>query len=103
MAQPSGTVTFLFTDIECSTSAWDTHHAAMSIAQVRHDEILRDAIELEHGYIFSTGGDGVAAAFESARSALTSAIDMQRRFESERWPEPLHITVRMGINTGEPL
>ena len=42
--RPTGTVTFLFTDIEGSTSAWDTHHHSMASALIRHDEILRNAI-----------------------------------------------------------
>jgi predicted ATPase/class 3 adenylate cyclase len=103
MARPSGTVTFLFTDVEGSTAAWDTHHSAMSMVQARHDEIVRIAIERENGYIFSTGGDGVAAAFQSARSAVSAAVEMQRAFASELWPPPLQVRVRMGMNTGEAI
>src|SRR3954470_24278443 len=103
MARPAGTVTFLFTDVEGSTAAWDTHHSEMSMVQARHDEIVRSAIERENGYIFSTGGDGVAVAFQSARAAVCAAVEMQRAFASEPWPAPLQVRVRMGMNTGEAI
>ncbi len=103
MDRPSGTVTFLFTDIESSTAAWDGHHSAMSIAQARHDAIVRTAIGRGDGYIFSTGGDGVAAAFQSARTAVTAAAEIQRAIGDEVWPVPLQIRVRMGMHTGEAI
>jgi len=55
---PSGTVTFLFTDIEGSTRLWDAAPDAMRAALERHDPILRSAIEGHGGYVFSTGGMG---------------------------------------------
>jgi class 3 adenylate cyclase len=56
---PTGTVTFLFTDIEGSTKLWERHPAAMQTALARHDEILRGAIEERGGYVFKTVGDAV--------------------------------------------
>ncbi len=64
--RPSGTVTFLFTDIEGSTPLWDSYPVAMGEALARHDEILRSAIDAQAGYVFSTGGDGLAAVFSRA-------------------------------------
>ena len=63
---PSGTVTFLFTDIEGSTRLWQTAPAAMRQALQRHDAILGVAIDAHRGYVFSTGGDGFAVASPAA-------------------------------------
>ena len=57
---PSGTVTFLFTDIEDSTRRWDQEPAAMSVALARHDHLLRQAVLVNRGAVFATGGDGMA-------------------------------------------
>ena len=66
-SRPSGTVTFLFTDIEGSTQLWDAYPDVMEAALARHDAIVRHAIGAHGGTVFSTGGDGVAAAFPRAR------------------------------------
>jgi class 3 adenylate cyclase len=63
---PSGTVTFLFTDIEGSTGWWESAPEAMRSALARHDSILRSTIERHGGYVFATGGDGFAATFARA-------------------------------------
>ena len=97
---PSGTVTFLFTDIEGSTAGWDRHGTAMESAQVRHDEILRSAIGGANGYVFSTAGDGMAAAFGTASAAMDAAVSAQRALAVERWPDDLRLRVRMGVHTG---
>ena len=97
---PSGTVTFLFTDVEGSTSLWQDHPQAMSAALSRHDEILRSAIEGHGGYVFSTAGDAFAAAFESAPGALTAAVAAQRALSTESWGDAV-IRVRMGLHIGE--
>ena len=60
---PTGTVTFLFTDIEGSTKLWERHPEAMQAALARHDEILRGAIEQRGGYVFKTVGDAFCCAF----------------------------------------
>jgi len=66
---PTGTVTFLFTDIEGSTRLWEKSPSAMRGALERHDEIVRGAIDRERGYLFATGGHGFAAAFERVGAA----------------------------------
>ena len=101
MARPSGTVTFLFTDIEGSTRLWDEHPRIMRAALERHDAILRDAINECDGLVFSTGGDGVAAAFGRADMAVRAAIAAQRALRSEPWPDGAELRVRMGMHTGE--
>ena len=90
--RPSGTVTFLFTDIEGSTKRWEADPDAMRIELAAHDDVLRAAIEVQGGWLFKHTGDGVCAAFSSAQSAVDAAIDAQRR---------LGLPVRMGIATGE--
>ncbi len=86
MAGPSGTVTFLFTDIEGSTRLWQHDEAAMRSALSRHDELLRQAIAQHDGTVFSSMGDGMAAAFASASSAVGAALAAQQSFEAEHWP-----------------
>jgi predicted ATPase/class 3 adenylate cyclase len=98
---PTGTVTFLFTDIEGSTQLWDADPAGMRVALARHDEIVRKAIDGADGHVFSTGGDGVGAVFARAGNAVTAAIAAQRGLRSAPWPDGLTLRVRMGIHTGE--
>src|SRR5262245_29027096 len=71
--QPSGTVTFLFTDLEVSTRLWEEHPEPMQDALARHDAILRDAIAAHGGFVVKGRGDGVHAAFTTARDALAAA------------------------------
>ena len=101
VGRPSGSVTFFFTDIEGSTQLWEAAPDPMRAALVVHDSIVREAIESEGGYIFSTGGDGFAAAFERAHDALAAAEKAQLALASERWPEGAPIRVRMALHTGE--
>src|SRR3984893_9945300 len=91
-AAPSGVVTFLFTDVEGSTRRWEADAQAMRSALAVHDKVLRTAIEVYDGFLFSHTGDGVVAAFASPMSAVNAAIDAQRALE---------LPVRMGIATGE--
>lgn len=94
-------MTFLFSDIEGSTKAWDTAPAAMPSVLARHDDLVRGALERNSGYVFATGGDGFAVAFTRAADAVAAAVDAQRAVRSEEWPSGLPIRVRMAINTGE--
>ena len=98
---PTGTVSFLFTDIVGSTPLWDAHPAEMREALVRHDEILRKAILAADGHVFSTGGDGLGAVFSRAGNAVAAAVDAQLALRAEPWPEPIDLSVRMGVHTGE--
>ena len=85
-------MTFLFTDIEGSTRRWEADPEAMRSALAAHDELLRAAIEGEGGWVFKHTGDGVCAAFGSARAAIEAAVAAQRR---------LGLPVRMGVVSGE--
>ena len=82
---PTGTVTFLFTDIEGSTKLWEKYPETMKSALAKHDAILKEAVEANHGQIIKTTGDGVHAVFATAIDAVNASIDAQRtvsRFRS---------------------
>lgn len=96
---PSGTVTFLFTDIEGSTKLAQQHPDEMPVLLARHHQILHHTIERYKGYVFQVVGDSFAAAFHSASDALNAALDAQRELHNEAWT-PAPIKVRMGIHTG---
>jgi predicted ATPase/class 3 adenylate cyclase len=97
---PTGTVTFLFTDIEGSTTRWEHQPEAMRLALARHDEILRSAIAEHGGHVVKTMGDAFHAAFSRAPDGLAAAIDAQRRLQSEAWDEVAPLRVRMALHTG---
>jgi predicted ATPase/class 3 adenylate cyclase len=92
---PSGTVTFLFTDIEGSTRLWQAHPEEMRVWLAEHDRLLREAFEKRAGYVFKHTGDGMCAAFASAADAIDAAVDAQASLAG------LPILVRMGLYTGE--
>src|SRR6266545_2305252 len=96
---PSGTVTFLFTDIEGNTKLAQEHPDEMPALLARHNEILNESIEAHHGFTFRIVGDSFSAAFRTASDALNAALDAQRKLQEESW-SPASIQVRMGINTG---
>ena len=98
---PTGTVTFLFTDLEGSTRSWEELPEAMKGALARHDEILRGAVEANGGSVVKTTGDGVHTAFPNASEAVVAAIDAQLSLASEDWGEARSMSVRIGIHTGE--
>jgi predicted ATPase/class 3 adenylate cyclase len=100
-AIPSGTVAFLFSDIEGSTRRWDAHADAMRDAVRRHDEIVRSEIERRRGYVFKTIGDAFCAAFWSVGEALEAAVDSQRRLGRENFADVDELRVRMAIAAGE--
>src|SRR5688572_12503579 len=94
---PSETVTFLFTDIEGSTTRWEHQPAAMASALARHDALLRAAIQSHGGYIVKTMGDAFHAAFSRAPDALAAALDAQQQFQAEAWGEIGPLRVRMSL------
>jgi predicted ATPase/class 3 adenylate cyclase len=98
---PSGTVTFLFTDLQGSTRLWEEFPEAMGAALARHDEILRDAVEGHHGSVVKTTGDGVHAVFATARDAVDAAGAAQRALTAESWGQTGRLRVRMGLHTCE--
>src|ERR671910_1782991 len=97
---PTGTLTFLFTDIEGSTKMWERSPQAMQAAWARHDELLKRAIEEHGGYVFKTVGDAFCCAFLTAPDALEAALEAQRLLLEERWAESNPLRVRMALHTG---
>ena len=98
---PTGTVTFLFTDIEGSTRLLQQLGETYQALVGDHHEILRDAIEEAGGVRVLTEGDGVFAAFTSANSAVSAAVSAQLALSRKDWPSHVEVRVRMGIHTGE--
>jgi class 3 adenylate cyclase len=97
---PTGTVTFMFTDIEGSTKMWERDSSSMQVALARHDEVLRSAIEERGGYVFKTVGDAFCAGFPTASDALEATLEAQRTLLSERWEQTGPLRVRMALHTG---
>jgi predicted ATPase/class 3 adenylate cyclase len=97
---PTGTVTFLFTDIEGSTRLWQEKPQAMSVSHARHDAILREAIEANDGYVFQIVGDSFSAAFHTALDGVRAVLSAQRNLQAEPWGETGDLRVRMGLHTG---
>src|SRR5215831_8142935 len=100
---PSGTVTFLLTDIEGSTRLWELRTAAMDKALERHNKILNEVLSAAGGHVITSRGEGdsVFAVFQSARNAVSGAIETQRQLQREEWPEGVELMVRMAMHTGE--
>ncbi len=102
-ALPTGTVTFLLTDVEGSTKRWEADPGAMATAIARHYEILERAISGAGGVrpVEQGEGDSVVGAFSRATDAVTAAVAAQRALASEAWPEGAALRVRMAVHTGE--
>jgi predicted ATPase/class 3 adenylate cyclase len=100
---PSGTVTFLFTDIEGSTQLLERLGDRYAGVLAVHQRLVRDAVASHDGHEIDTQGDAFFVAFRSAKDALNAAIAAQRGLTAEPWPDGAAIRVRMGLHTGEPL
>src|SRR5207248_1059507 len=101
--RPVGRVTFLFTDVEGSTRAWEAHPAETQEALKRHDEIVAREIEAYHGALILERGEGdsVFAVFAHATDAVAAAFEIQCALRAQTWPPNVPIRVRMAIHTGE--
>jgi WD40 repeat protein/class 3 adenylate cyclase len=93
---PTGTVTFLFTDIEGSTRLWEQHPEAMRLDLARHNVLVRSVIEAHGGHVFKTMGDAFCAAFAHAQDAVNAALEAQRVLH-KHLPQ---MRVRMALHTG---
>src|SRR4051795_12882175 len=97
---PTGTVTFLFTDIEGSTRLLEAGQDAYRAALGRHDGMVRRAVADHAGVIVQTRGDGFCAAFASPADATLAALAAQRALVREPWGENGPLKVRMALHTG---
>jgi class 3 adenylate cyclase len=84
---PSGTVTFLFTDIEGSAQLWERYPQVMPAALAHHNTLLRDTIVRHGGVVFKTVGDAFCAAFMDAPNALAAALAAQRALHHAAWED----------------
>src|SRR5262245_17173916 len=101
---PTGTVTFLFTDIEGSTTLLqrlgDRQYAEVL---AEHQRLLRDAFAKASGHEVDTQGDAFLVAFPRARDAVGAAVAAQQSVMKHAWPDGASLRVRMGLHTGEPI
>jgi predicted ATPase/class 3 adenylate cyclase len=97
---PTGTVTFLFTDVEGSTKLWERYPQEMGANMARHDELLRTVMESSGGFVFKTIGDAFCVAFSSAPHALEAALGAQRALLSEEREKSWPLRTRMALHTG---
>jgi class 3 adenylate cyclase len=98
---PTGTVTFLFTDIEGSTRLLQRLGERYTSLLGDHGEILRSAFRAAGGYPVSTEGDSFFVVFQSAPAAVSGAAEAQRALGAHSWPDEEAVRVRMGLHTGE--
>jgi class 3 adenylate cyclase len=101
---PTGTVTFLFSDIERSTRLLaNLGQASYSDLLSTHEEILRAAFDAHGGQVVDTQGDSFFVVFRRAREAAAAAISGQRGLIEHDWGDGVVVRVRIGLHTGEPL
>jgi predicted ATPase/class 3 adenylate cyclase/DNA-binding CsgD family transcriptional regulator len=100
---PTGTVTFLLSDVAGSTRLWEAGEDAAAAAIERHYELLDAAISAHGGVrpVEQGEGDSVVAAFAFASDAVAAALDAQRAFAAERWPTDPGVQVRIALHSGE--
>jgi predicted ATPase/class 3 adenylate cyclase len=100
---PTGTVTFLFTDIEGSTRLWEQHPDAMRQALARHHALITATVEQCGGIIVKSQGEGDSffAVFARATDAVAAASALQRALLAEPWPAAAPLRVRVALHTGE--
>jgi YVTN family beta-propeller protein len=101
-ALPSGTVTFLFTDIEGSTVLLKELGAGYRDVLTAHQRLLREAFAAHGGHEIDTAGDSFFVAFRRAKDGVAAAAEAQRTLAAHDWPEGVRLRVRMGLHSGEP-
>jgi class 3 adenylate cyclase len=99
---PSGTVTFLFSDIEGSTRLLEQLGDRYAQMLGEHRRILRERLGEASGREIDTQGDAFFFSFERAKDAVAGAVAAQRALAANDWPDGLEVKTRMGLHTGEP-
>ncbi|HLY02885.1 MAG TPA: adenylate/guanylate cyclase domain-containing protein [Candidatus Cybelea sp.] len=99
-ARPTGTVTFLFSDIEGSTARWERDSQAMAAALARHDAVMRATMDARGAYVFKTMGDAFCTAFANARDAVGAALDAQHALARQDFSTVAGLRVRMALHLG---
>jgi predicted ATPase/class 3 adenylate cyclase len=100
---PTGTLTFLFTDVEGSTRLWEQHPRAMRSVMARHDALLTTVFEQHDGVVVRPRGEGdsLFVVFIRATDAVAAALAGQRALAADDWGPISPLLVRMGLHTGE--
>jgi predicted ATPase/class 3 adenylate cyclase len=100
---PTGTVTFLFTDVEASTRNWEKHPNAMRAALAHHDHLIEALVGRHEGAVVRPRGEGDSrfAVFARASDAVAAALAIQRALRTEPWPGQLALRVRLAVHSGE--
>src|SRR3712207_7058010 len=99
---PSGTITFLFTDIEGSTRLLKKLREGYGEVLSEHQRLLREAFAAHGGHEVDTQGDAFFVAFPRAVDAAQAAVEAQRALAAHPWPAGVAVRVRMGVHTAEP-
>jgi predicted ATPase/class 3 adenylate cyclase len=99
---PSGTVTFLFTDIEGSTRLVKQLRDQYADLLADHERILRTSFTEGGGHVMDTQGDSFFVAFRRASDAVAASVAAQRALAAHDWPRRVEVKVRIGLHTGEP-
>jgi class 3 adenylate cyclase len=102
MELPTGTVTFLFTDIEGSTALVRRLGAGYGGVLEEHRRLLREAVAAAGGTEIDCRGDELSIVFADAGRAVEAAVQAQLALAAHAWPEGGEVRVRMGLHTGEP-
>jgi class 3 adenylate cyclase len=100
---PSGTVTFVFTDIEGSTALLKQLGDRYGELLTQHRRLLRETFAAHDGQEIDTQGDAFFFSFPRSRQAVAAAVETQRAHADASWPDGVEVRVRMGLHTGEPL
>src|SRR3989442_11596462 len=100
---PTGTVTFLFTDLEGSTRLLKQLGEMYGEVLGEHQRLLRDAFFSHGGHEIDTQGDAFFVVFARAKDAVAAVVEAQRALEAYEWPEGVQVRVRMGLHSGEPV
>lgn len=100
-ALPTGTVTFFFTDIECSTRLLQRVGPDFPRVLETHARLIRKAVRAHDGVVVNTEGGGLFIAFAPAPNGVAAAMDAQRALFAESWPVDTTVKVRMGLHTGK--
>src|SRR5215472_15005149 len=100
---PTGTLTFLFTDVEESSGPWETQPQLMRAAMARHDALLTRVFEQHDGVVVRPRGEGdsLFVVFIRATDAVAAAHAAQRALAADDWGVVGPLRVRMGLHTGE--
>jgi adenylate cyclase len=98
---PTGTVTFVFTDVVESSRLWEDHSDAMQTAMAAHDAIVKKTVSANAGVLVKQTGDGAFAVFASAFDAVAAALAMREELATQSWGPITGLQLRVGVHTGE--